>query len=131
MPFSDALFIVISGYAEFAFAQKAMNNGAFGYCLKPFEETEIVGFLKKAKSILEEREGPVQTDILDFIEDNNEHAREGLRKALLSVRESIWKRMRGLEVAVSIGKNKLKLDGWQGCIALKNRFCQACYILFG
>ena len=33
--------------------------------------------------ILEEREGPIQTDILDLIDEDNDRAREGLRKALL------------------------------------------------
>ena len=31
----DTLFIVISGYAEFAYALKAMYHNAIGYCLKP------------------------------------------------------------------------------------------------
>lgn len=49
------LKIVISGYAEFALAQKAINYGAFGYCLKPFDETEIITFLKKAETVLQDR----------------------------------------------------------------------------
>ncbi len=43
----DIAFIVASGYAEFAYAQKALNYGAVGYCLKPFDETEILSCLKK------------------------------------------------------------------------------------
>ena len=33
------LFIMISGHAEFASAQKAMFHNAIGYCLKPFPAT--------------------------------------------------------------------------------------------
>jgi len=42
-------FIVISGFAEFAYAQKALNYGAVGYCLKPLEDNEIIMLLEKAK----------------------------------------------------------------------------------
>ncbi|OMC78854.1 hypothetical protein BK125_08345 [Paenibacillus odorifer] len=43
----DTIFIVLSGHAEFAYAQKAMNYGTFGYCLKPFEIEEIEGMLNR------------------------------------------------------------------------------------
>lgn len=42
-------FVVVSGYAEFAYAQKALKYGAMAYCLKPFEEQEIVGILEQFK----------------------------------------------------------------------------------
>lgn len=45
----DTEFVVISGYAEFAYAQKAMNSGAVGFCLKPFDEQEVTGILRKIK----------------------------------------------------------------------------------
>ncbi|MFB9327794.1 helix-turn-helix domain-containing protein [Paenibacillus aurantiacus] len=40
-------FAVLSGHAEFAYAQKALNYGTFGYCLKPFEIEEIEGLLER------------------------------------------------------------------------------------
>lgn len=43
----DTIFIVLSGHAEFAYAQKAMNYGTYGYCLKPFEIEEIEGILNR------------------------------------------------------------------------------------
>lgn len=43
------LFVVISGNAEFAYAQKAIALGALGYCLKPFEPGEIISLLKSIK----------------------------------------------------------------------------------
>jgi two-component system response regulator YesN len=33
-------FIVVSAYAEFGYVQKAVNNGAVGYCLKSFDDGE-------------------------------------------------------------------------------------------
>lgn len=46
----DTAFIVMTGFAEFAYAQKALNYGAAGFCLKPFDEEEIMGLLKKIKA---------------------------------------------------------------------------------
>lgn len=47
--FSRALLIVVSGYAEYAFAQRAVAYGAFGYYLKPFDDNENIGYLKKSQ----------------------------------------------------------------------------------
>lgn len=46
-------FILISGYAEFAYAQKALKYGVAGYCLKPFDEDEIEALLLKLKKTVE------------------------------------------------------------------------------
>ncbi|MDQ6421862.1 response regulator [Paenibacillus sp. LHD-117] len=43
------LYIVVSGYAEFAYAQKALTYGAVAYCLKPFDEDEILSILGKIR----------------------------------------------------------------------------------
>ena len=40
--------ILISGHASFAYAQKAIQYGVLGYCLKPIEEMEISNYLHKA-----------------------------------------------------------------------------------
>lgn len=50
------LFIIISGYAEFAYVQKAMFNNAISYCLKPFSRSELMESMQKAWNILENRE---------------------------------------------------------------------------
>jgi two-component system response regulator YesN len=47
------LFIMISGYAEFAYAQKAMFYNAIGYCLKPFSKSELFEAMGKAFLLLE------------------------------------------------------------------------------
>ncbi len=51
------LFIMISGHAEFAYAQKAMFHNAIGYCLKPFSRNELLDSMQKAWRILNEQ-GP-------------------------------------------------------------------------
>ncbi|MDO5422928.1 MAG: AraC family transcriptional regulator [Eubacteriales bacterium] len=52
------LFIIISGHAEFAYAQKAMLHNAIGYCLKPFSKSELTDAMQKAFHILEDRKEP-------------------------------------------------------------------------
>ncbi len=49
------LFIVISGHAEFAYAQKAMLHNAIGYCLKPFSYNELSDAVNKAWILLQKR----------------------------------------------------------------------------
>lgn len=53
--FPNALFVVLSAHAEFAYAQKALNYGTFGYCLKPFEVEEIHNMLKRLSGVLSAR----------------------------------------------------------------------------
>lgn len=55
------LFIMISGHAEFAYAQKAMFHDAVGYCLKPFSRNELLDSMQKAYSILSNAEKPQET----------------------------------------------------------------------
>ncbi len=57
------LFIVISGHAEFAYAQKAMFNNAVGYCLKPFSRSELMDSMQKAYEILENRPAPSPSSV--------------------------------------------------------------------
>ncbi|MFV0504923.1 MAG: response regulator [Lachnospirales bacterium] len=52
----NTLFIIISGYAEFAYAQRAMYYSAIGYCLKPFSKSEITDLMCKAYNKLLEQE---------------------------------------------------------------------------
>ncbi len=63
------LFIMISGYAEFAYAQKAMFHNAIGYCLKPFSKSELLDSMQKAYHFLETSPG----DILKKTDDSSEH----------------------------------------------------------
>ena len=48
------LFIIISGHAEFAYAQKALLHNAISYCLKPFSKSELMDSMQKAWDILQD-----------------------------------------------------------------------------
>jgi len=53
---SSCKVILITGYAEFDYAQQAVQLGAFDFVLKPFTETEIAEAVLQAKAqVLEER----------------------------------------------------------------------------
>ena len=47
-------FVILSGYAEFEYAQKALQLGAKSYILKPIDEEELV------KTLIEAREEILQ-----------------------------------------------------------------------
>ncbi len=56
-------FIMISGHAEFAYAQKAMFHNAIGYCLKPFSRSELLDAMTKAYQLLQKRNDEIdETD---------------------------------------------------------------------
>ncbi len=44
----DTVVIIISGYNDFQYAQKALEYEAFGYILKPIDEDELLRILDKA-----------------------------------------------------------------------------------
>lgn len=50
-----AMFAIISGYAEFSYAQESIRLGACGYLLKPVEEEELLALLRSVREKLRER----------------------------------------------------------------------------
>lgn len=59
----DIICMIISGYAEFAYVQKALQLEAVGYCLKPFDYDEITGYLKRIKEKLDAQRGEEESRI--------------------------------------------------------------------
>ena len=59
MAFSpDTQGILVSGHADFAYAQKAFQCGVIGYCLKPVDAADLCAYLKKAVLRLEHHAVP-------------------------------------------------------------------------
>ncbi|HHW00484.1 MAG TPA: response regulator [Clostridiaceae bacterium] len=50
----DSVNIIVTGYDEFEYAQKAVKLGVFDYILKPVSEEELLRIVIKAKTTLEE-----------------------------------------------------------------------------
>lgn len=48
---SDAYFVILSGYNEFNYAQKAIRYGCMDYILKPIRKEELLAVLAKAASL--------------------------------------------------------------------------------
>lgn len=48
---SEAFFVVLTGYKDFSYAQKAIEYEAMNYLLKPVEKTELIGILRKISNI--------------------------------------------------------------------------------
>lgn len=79
---SNIQFVVISGYAEFSYAQRSLDLDVLGYCLKPFDDEEIDRLLRKASERLvkiKEKEEIYETrnaslrEILKYVEEHYQH----------------------------------------------------------
>lgn len=75
------LVIIISGYAEFEFAQEAVRIGAIDYILKPTKPEILLEILNRAQKVIDDREAKRQE------EENLRRELELLRKEL-KVREA-------------------------------------------
>ncbi len=53
---SDAYFVILSGYADFSYAQKAIRYECSDYILKPIEKVQLLEILRKVKNLKEVRE---------------------------------------------------------------------------
>ncbi len=106
----DVLFIIASGYAEFAYVQKAMSFGAIGYCLKPFDDTEIKNSLDKAAARLKKKRESARPDILELIEEADDGDTTALLRQLKDY--GLDAAAGRLSVLASIGRGTLEL--WEG-----------------
>lgn len=124
---NEALFVIISGHAEFALAQKAISYGVFGYCLKPVDDEDIVAYLKKARTLLQSMAPPLKAELLDMLEDG-ESSQEELRSALL---------LRGVDLGsgdpyravVVLGKSKQAPEGWKNAVSLRIGYGKTAYLI--
>lgn len=48
---SDAEFVLLTGYDDFAYTQRAIRNGCLDYILKPVEEEELIAVLRKVTNL--------------------------------------------------------------------------------
>ncbi|NHN32889.1 response regulator transcription factor [Paenibacillus agricola] len=58
-------FVIISGFAEFEYAQEALRYGAFDYQLKPIDRSDAGLLLKKLKLCLDKKSIPVNRNVLN------------------------------------------------------------------
>ncbi|MDQ6419547.1 response regulator [Paenibacillus sp. LHD-117] len=101
---SHTSFLVASGYAEFEYARQAVNEGALGYCLKPFDQHELIEILDKFKKTQAETENRLHMELLHLLSDrfdNEAYLAEVLTRLGLE-----WNSNVGLLVLAVIGQDE-------------------------
>ena len=51
---SDAKFVILTGYDDFSYMQKAIRNNCFDYILKPVNKEELITLLRKVSNLNKE-----------------------------------------------------------------------------
>jgi len=94
--YPQIIFIILSGYGEFEFANRAMKYGVKYYLLKPCDEDEIIKILKKI--VIEKKEEEKKNEFLTDINDN-------LKKILPQVGEQFLR-----DFIMGVNYSKLELQ---------------------
>jgi two-component system response regulator YesN len=124
----SAKFIIVSGLAEFALAQKAIQNGISGYCLKPFDEMEIIGYLRKFKRELDASRMLPEGEILDLIEAGTQEAQSRLHQelALAGIADS---EKDGVRIMLSVRRDKLSIHEKVPCLTVRIGYRKFIYVM--
>lgn len=105
--FPNLLFVIISGHAEFAYAQQAMQLGAIAYCLKPIEDEDIEAALEKASRTLDAAETMHHGMMQRFLSEPIQARAEALVNSMLPALE----KGRPIGVGLSAGDASPLLSG--------------------
>ena len=107
--------IIISGYAEFSYAERAMEFGVLGYCLKPLDYDKLRKLLLKAVQNLgkEEPEKPLP-DLADAVENSDTQQLKKIFQTLQIDPEQIF-------VCVSVGEERCRFEGHGTLLPLGRR----------
>ncbi|MEK8130292.1 response regulator [Paenibacillus filicis] len=120
--------VVVSGYAEFAYVQKALNYGAVAYCLKPFDEIEISSVLLRLGKLLQAgKPAGDSTALAHLIEDPSGGNRARLEQELLR-HGVIQAPGDGIVCVVAIGSGELPGIG-QPAMRAKTGTSKTAYLL--
>ena len=76
----DTEFVVVSGFGEFSYAQQAMRQGAFDYCLKPLDFEYADKLLLKIFQYLENKNNYKKSALFEALIENKGDQRETLQK---------------------------------------------------
>ena len=83
--------ILLSGYAEFSYAERAIRYGVLGYCLKPIEFEQLTRFLLKAERNCEKQNAQLpDSDLLDVLERGDQETLEKILKSSGMEKEAFY-----------------------------------------
>lgn len=68
----DTEIIIISGFGQFDYAQEAIRQGAFDYCLKPLDDNETDKLLERLKVKLDEKQQEKNKKVVEMIMEEPE-----------------------------------------------------------
>ena len=74
---SGTQLIIISGYADFSYAQKCIAYGALGYCLKPIDYDDLTACVKKAVGNINNGNGMAVQEFIEALYEGNKQALRG------------------------------------------------------
>jgi two-component system response regulator YesN len=120
-------FVVVSGYAEFAYAQKAISYGAIAYCLKPFDEMEISGILLKLSKTFDAAKPSLDSSLIHLLEDPSGVNQLKLQDELKKYDIKDWSTS-GIVAVVTVGSDMLP-DLHERVIKLKIGTSKTAYLL--
>ncbi len=102
----DTLVILLTGYAEFDYAQKAIKLNIFDYLLKPTRYNDIISCLTRADKFLKDRQEKrnFQNSLVEKINNNKVILREkfilDIMKGLLPVSVNISEKLEEYEIHI-------------------------------
>ena len=103
----ESVVIVLSGFSEFEYAQKAIENGAFAYLLKPIDQDAFLDTVKRALVHIKTEKSSKQ--YYELLKSELSSMKEVFLKNLLEGavrdREEIVKKIRMLDVPLDPGNN--------------------------
>lgn len=103
--YEDLQIIIISGFAEFAYAEKAIEYGVIGYCLKPLEYEKVTRCLMKAISRIEKKvTHAAGADLLDAIDNDDQEKTAEILQSMGFDGSSCY-------LTVSVGESQIPLSG--------------------
>ncbi|AIQ17540.1 hypothetical protein H70357_13370 [Paenibacillus sp. FSL H7-0357] len=75
----DCQFVVISGYGEFDYAQRALKYGAIDYILKPIDEEQLIEALQRTRCRIALANNSLPLEIPGNVVQNSEAVEEVIR----------------------------------------------------
>lgn len=84
----NIIFVIVSAYSDFKYAQKALENGAFGYIVKPLEVEQVTDIAGRiAKNLKKRAKSELNDDLRDYLvysllHNNNIQPKPSIRNLL-------------------------------------------------